>query len=204
MFAAVQSPSHVQLSCNPMVCSPLGSSVHRIFQASILDGLPFPSPRPTRVPFSIFTNFLHLTFGVTFLLIFFFLSKRFTLDNCRFLLQGIFLTQGSNPGLPHCRQTLYRLSYQGSPTYIIVRLTVGLLRWLSGYESACYAGDTGSILGSGRSPEEGNGNPLQYSCLGNSMERGAWLATVPKESDTTQRLNNCKPNMAWGDRPILT
>ena len=33
---------------------------------------------------------------------------------CHFLLQGIFLTQGSNPGLPHCRQTLYRLSYQGS------------------------------------------------------------------------------------------
>ena len=34
---------------------------------------------------------------------------------CHFLLQGIFLTQGSNPGLPHCRQTLYRLSHQGSP-----------------------------------------------------------------------------------------
>ena len=38
--------------------------------------------------------------------------------------------------------------------------------------------DVGSILGSGRSPEEGNGNPLQYSCLGNSMDRGAWQATV--------------------------
>ena len=35
---------------------------------------------------------------------------------CHFLLQGIFLTQGSNPGLPHCRQTLYRLNHQGSPT----------------------------------------------------------------------------------------
>ena len=34
---------------------------------------------------------------------------------CRSLLQGIFLTQGSNPGLPHCRQTLYRLSHQGNP-----------------------------------------------------------------------------------------
>ena len=34
---------------------------------------------------------------------------------CHFLLQGIFLTQGSNPGLPHCRQTLYHLNYQGSP-----------------------------------------------------------------------------------------
>ena len=40
------------------------------------------------------------------------------------------------------------------------------------------AGDVGSILGSGRSPGEGNGNPLQYSCLGNPMDRGAWWATV--------------------------
>ena len=39
-------------------------------------------------------------------------------------------------------------------------------------------GDTGSIPGSGRSPGEGNGNPLQYSCLGNSMDGGAWQATV--------------------------
>ena len=40
------------------------------------------------------------------------------------------------------------------------------------------AGDLGSILGSGRSPGEGNGYPLQYSCLENSMDRGAWQATV--------------------------
>ena len=40
------------------------------------------------------------------------------------------------------------------------------------------AGDTGSIPGSGRSPGEGNGNPLQYSCLGNSMDRGALRATL--------------------------
>ena len=40
-------------------------------------------------------------------------------------------------------------------------------------ESACNAGDQGSIPGLGRSPGEGNGNPLQYSCLENSMERGA-------------------------------
>ena len=54
--------------------------------------------------------------------------------------------------------------------------------------SACSAGDPGSVPGSGRSPGEGNGNPLQYSCLGNPMEREAWLATVhgvTKESDTT-------------------
>ena len=40
------------------------------------------------------------------------------------------------------------------------------------------AGDLGSILGSGRSPGEGNDNPLQYSCLGNPMDREAWQATV--------------------------
>ena len=51
-----------------------------------------------------------------------------------------------------------------------------------------HAGDTGSIPGSGRSPGEGNGNPLQYSCLGNPMDRGAWWAIVhgdKKGSDTT-------------------
>ena len=44
--------------------------------------------------------------------------------------------------------------------------------------SACNAGDQGSIPGLGRSPGEGNGNPLQYSCLENPMDRGAWQATV--------------------------
>ena len=48
----------------------------------------------------------------------------------------------------------------------------------SGKESACDAGDQGSIPGSGRSSGEGNGNPLQYSCLENSMDREAWWATV--------------------------
>ena len=47
-----------------------------------------------------------------------------------------------------------------------------------GKASAYNAGDSGSIPGSGRSPGEGNGNPLQYSCLENPMDGGAWLATV--------------------------
>ena len=50
------------------------------------------------------------------------------------------------------------------------------------------AGNSHSISGSGRSPVGGNGNPLQYSCLGNSRDKGAWWATVygvMKESDTT-------------------
>ena len=47
-----------------------------------------------------------------------------------------------------------------------------------GEKSACNAGDPSSIPGSGRSPGEGNGNPLQYSCLENHLDRGAWQAAV--------------------------
>jgi len=49
---------------------------------------------------------------------------------------------------------------------------------LDSKESACNAGDLGSIPGLGRSPGERNGNPLQYACLGNPVDRGAWQATV--------------------------
>ena len=59
-------------------------------------------------------------------------------------------------------------------------------------ESTCNAGDTGVtglIPGSGRSPEGRNGNPLQNSCLGNPMDRGAWWATIHRveESDTAEQ-----------------
>ena len=59
-------------------------------------------------------------------------------------------------------------------------------------ESMCNAGDQGSIPGLGRSPEEGNGYPLYYSCLENSMDIGDWQATVyggHKESDATEQLS---------------
>ena len=60
-----------------------------------------------------------------------------------------------------------------------------------GKVSAWNAGDPDSIPGSGRSPREGNGNPFQYSCLENSMDREAWWVMVhgvKKESDTTEWL----------------
>ena len=82
------------------------------------------------------------------------------------LLQKIFLTQELNQDLLCYRLILHQLSYQESPS--IQEMQVQPL--------------------SPGAPEEGNGNPLQYSCLENSMDRGSWQATVPgvaKESDTT-------------------
>ena len=65
--------------------------------------------------------------------------------------------------------------------------SIGLPQWLSGKESSCNAGDVGLILGSARSPEGENGNPLHHSCLENPMDRGAQWAIahgVAKKSDT--------------------
>ena len=117
------------------------------------------------------------------------------------LLQGIFPTQGSNPGLPHYRQILYQLSHKGSPR-ILEWVAYPFSSWSSwprkltwasciadkfftnfsgGWDSkapACNAGDPDSIPGLGRCPGIGNGDPLQYSCLENPTDRGAWWDTV--------------------------
>ena len=70
---------------------------------------------------------------------------------------------------------------------------VGFPSGSDGKESACSVGELGSITGSGRPPGEGNGYLLQYPGLENSMDRGAWQATVCgglKELDTTERLSH--------------
>ena len=69
-----------------------------------------------------------------------------------------------------------------------------LVTQTSGKESACNAGDLGLIPGLGRSPGEGNGNLLQYSCLENSMDRGAWWATVlgVKKATNTLSIYKCR------------
>ena len=112
------------------------------------------------------------------------------------LLQGIFPTQGSNPGLQHCRQILYQLSHKGRPRK---------LEWVAYPFSSrssrprnltrspppqadslpaespgkpTSAGGMGLIPGSGRFPGGGNGNPLQYSFQDNPRDRGAWSAKV--------------------------
>ena len=66
----------------------------------------------------------------------------------------------------------------------------GFLGGSAGKESACSAGDLGSIPGLGRSPGDGNGNPLQYSCLGNAMGRGAWQPTVHGVTKSQTRLSD--------------
>ena len=75
---------------------------------------------------------------------------------------------------------LNKVHYQHYGVYYL--FLYGLPWWLSGKEPTCqcrrHRGDPGLIPGSGRSPGEGNGNPLQYSCLGNPMDKGSWWATV--------------------------
>ena len=63
-----------------------------------------------------------------------------------------------------------------------------------GEESTCNAGDPGLIPGLGRSPGERNGNPLQYSCLENPMDRGAWQAAVPGVTRVRHDLGTKSPH----------
>ena len=134
---------------------------------------------------------------------------------CHFLLQGIFLIWGSYTHLLHIlhwQASSFSLSHLGSPGYIIHSVSqcsrvyhhflfnikhkflssgkipcIGLHCWLSGKESTCQAGDVDLIPGSGRFPGVGNGNPLQYSCLGNHMDRGAWgLQSMGLQKSWTQ------------------
>ena len=79
--------------------------------------------------------------------------------------------------------------------YIIVLVLIYIITGTSlvaHEEFACNAGDASSVSGLGRSPEEGNVYPLQYSYLENSMDRGAWQATFHRdtESDTTEQLTH--------------
>ena len=67
--------------------------------------------------------------------------------------------------------------------------TTRCIGWL-GKQSACNVGDPGSIPGLGRSPGGGDENPLQYSCLENSMDRGAWWATVHGIEESQTRLSD--------------
>ena len=88
----------------------------------------------------------------------------------------------------------WSFSFSISPSNEYLGLIYFRIDWLDGGSgvkvSACNAGDLGSIPGSGRSPGEGNGNPLQYSCLENPMDGGAWSASVHGVTKSQTRLSD--------------
>jgi len=74
----------------------------------------------------------------------------------------------------------YRMSLNFNFSSVVLMFRLGIMGFpggSDGKESACNVGDPGSIPGSEKSAGKGNGNPLQYSCLENSMDRGPWRAT---------------------------
>ena len=73
--------------------------------------------------------------------------------------------------------------------YIIYNMCYYTHHGSDGKEPACNAGDSGLILGLGRSPGEGNGYPLQCSCMENYMDRGAWWVTVDGVAKSQTRLS---------------
>ena len=96
-----------------------------------------------------------------------------------------------NPGIEPTSPVSPGLSGEFFTTSAIYK--IGLPTWLSGQESNCHAGDAedrGLIPGWGRSPEEENGNPLQYSCLENSMDKGAWWAILHGVAKSWARLSD--------------
>ena len=101
--------------------------------------------------------------------------------DCHALFQRIFSTQELNPGLQHYGWILYYLSHQGRASQVALVVK-------NPPANAEAARDTGSISSSGRSPGEGHGNPLQYSCLEYLMERGTWWATVHRVTRSRTQL----------------
>ena len=94
-----------------------------------------------------------------------------------------------------CLFILYRSSFvSANPKFLIYPSPICRFCTYTGdlviKKSTCNAGDTGLIPGSGRSPGRGNGNLLQYSCLRNPMDRGAWRATVHGVAKSQTRLSD--------------
>ena len=118
-----------------------------------------------------------------------------------FTIQGSSLSFQHDQWLPRGRKLggFLRSKLGDRRSQLLVGLTSLRVGWLQerefpggsdGKESAYGEGDPSSIPGLGRSPGEGNGNPLQYSCLGNSMNRGAWWATVHGVTKSQTPLND--------------
>ena len=112
-------------------------------------------------------------------------SGKITMVGCHFLLQEIFLTKGSSPGLPHCRQIVYYLSYKGICIYKASKVALVVK---DPPASTTDGRDAHLIPGWRRFPGEGNDYPLQYSCLENPTDREIWQATVHWVSKNGTRL----------------
>ena len=120
----------------------------------------------------------------------------FSVDNLRLLVIGILL-QRPKENRSDCGSLELRMFLFRPPTIMLLDLgtniSLGDSPMAQHKESACNSGDTGDaglIPGSERSPGEGNGNLLHYSCLGNPMDRGGWWATLHWVAKTWTRLRN--------------
>ena len=110
----------------------------------------------------------------------------------------LWLDRNRIQGLPRTKAPLWwhrRVGWRGGRKAqeggdICTLIHLGFPGGSDGKESACSAGDLGSIPGLGRSPGGGHGNPLQYSCLENPMDRGAWQATVHGVAKSWTRLRD--------------
>ena len=89
-----------------------------------------------------------------------------------------------------CQSSLNIQLFFPLPALLGVLLVASSVSSSDGKASACNSGDPDSIPGSGTSPGEGNGYPLQYSCLENPMDRGAWQATVQGVIKSRTRLSD--------------
>ena len=81
-------------------------------------------------------------------------------------------------------------TFVGKVLSLLFNMLLGFPCSSDGKEAACSAGNPGLIPGLGRSPEEGNGNSLQYPCLENLMDRGAWWAAVHGVAKSRARLSD--------------
>ena len=155
---------------DPMDCSPPGSSAHGILQTRILEWVSMPSSRGSPQP-------RDKTQVSCFVRGFFTISATREAMNTGLgslsRLQGIFLDQESNQSLLHCRWVLYQGFPGGSDSKA----------------SACNAGNPGSIPGLGRSPGEGNSNPLLPRKFHGWRRLVGYSPWGHKQSDTTERLH---------------
>ena len=114
--------------------------------------------------------------------------------SCRFVEYGLYYVEVCSLYNHFLESFYHKWVLNFVRTFFCTYWSLGFPGGSDGKKSACNAGDPSLIPGSGRSPREGNGNPLQYSGLGNPMDRGTWwwatVHGVTKEYDTTWQLNN--------------